>query len=85
MGAQYTDIDVLTRPLLSGKDLQDRVSKWLEELDASIGRERGLLVYFAGVKDNLIKQGVNWNSVVSATSQQYVSCYFQYRRGRAYG
>ena len=70
MGAIWSEVDIITRPLLSSKDFADRLSKWLEEVDETVGRGKAVVVHFAGVKDGANKAGVNWNLVVAATCQQ---------------
>ena len=72
MGADYSEIDVVTRPLSSAKDFVSRISDWLKHVDEQGSRSRSLLVYFIKVKDELAKVGMDWTSVVGAPSQQSV-------------
>ena len=70
MGGDYNEIDVITRPLVSGKDFQDRISKWTEEVNGENSSDHALVVYFAGIKESITKQGVDFNSVVASVCQK---------------
>ncbi|ORY23559.1 hypothetical protein BCR39DRAFT_549174 [Naematelia encephala] len=67
MGADYSDIDVVTRPLLSDKDLEERLAPWIKEVDATIGRPNALLIWAAQAKAELTKKNLDWNIVVGQT------------------
>ena len=70
MGGLYSELDVVTKPLLSDKDLQDRIASWVGQVDAEGRRENALLVYFPGVREGLAKQGVELNAIVGSTCQK---------------
>ena len=70
MGGEYAELDVISRPLLSGKDFQDRMTKWLDEVKGQGTEERSLVVYFPGVKEGLAKQSVDFNSVIISVCQK---------------
>ena len=70
MGGQYSELDVMTRPLSSSKDFQDRIASWVEHVNINERRENALLVYFSGVKEGLAKQGVDFNAMIGSTCQK---------------
>jgi hypothetical protein len=70
MGADYEDIDVVSRPLMSSDDFKTRMSQWLERVDNDGKRDSAIVVYFANVKEGLSKKNVAWNSVVAVTCQR---------------
>ncbi len=70
MGGEYAELDIITRPLLSPKDFQDRISKWLQEVNAHGARDQALVIYFSGVKEGLTKSGIGFNSVVGSVCQR---------------
>ena len=70
MGGKYSDIDVTSRPLLSARDFQDRIAKWLEEVDAEDARGQAMVIWFPRGREDLIKHGNNFNPGVGATCQK---------------
>lgn len=73
MGAMYTDIDVLTKPLVDGKDFADRMAPWLQEFEEQgIDRKNGLVVYFAKVSAEINKR-MNFVTVVGTPCQKCVA------------
>ncbi len=70
MGGQYAELDVISRPLLSGKDFQDRIAGWIQEVKSENVPDQALVVYFSGVKEGLAKQGVDFSSVVGTVCQR---------------
>lgn len=73
MGGEYAEVDVVSRPLLAGKDFGDRISSWLKEVKDAGAEERALVVFFPAVKEGLSKQGVDFNSVIGSVCQKWVS------------
>jgi hypothetical protein len=72
MGATYTDIDVLTKPLVDGKDFTERMAPWLQEFEEQgIDRKNGLVVYFARVSAEINKR-MNFVTVVGTPCQRCV-------------
>jgi hypothetical protein len=67
MGAQWTDMDVSARPFLSSEDFENRISKWLEEVDMDGGRDHAIVVHFPGVKQEIEKSGKDLTIVVGST------------------
>jgi hypothetical protein len=70
MGADYEDIDVVSRPLMSSDDFKTRMGPWLDRVDNNGGRDSAVVVYFGNVKEGLVKKNVVWNSVVAVTCQR---------------
>ena len=62
MGAEYSELDVISSPLLSAADFKKRIAAWMENLDSSTQK----LMMHSRVKEEMIKIGVNWNDVVVA-------------------
>lgn len=73
MGAQWSELDVSTRPFLSGQDFESRISKWLEQVDADGSREQAVVVSFPKVKEEIEKSGKDMATVVQATCLRYVA------------
>lgn len=63
MGAEYDDLDVLTRPLLSSKDFLDRITKWLQSVDATGSRDRAIIGVFSNQLQAAAKT-MNWKGIV---------------------
>ncbi|EIW73239.1 hypothetical protein TREMEDRAFT_59407 [Tremella mesenterica DSM 1558] len=70
MGAKYTDIDIVSHPVSSGQDVIDRLKSWSEEIDASVGRSKALIVWFGNLKAELEKKGVKFSSMIGEASQK---------------
>lgn len=72
-GAELTDCDVITQPLLSAADMETRMSAWLAEVDAHEGgRERAVVAHFGTVKRNLTESGKDFSVCVEAPCHRYV-------------
>lgn len=67
MGAEWEDADVVTHPLTSAQDLSTRLALWLDKVDATVGRSRAIVAHFYGIKDSIVKSGVDFDRVVGAT------------------
>ncbi|WWC85414.1 uncharacterized protein L201_000277 [Kwoniella dendrophila CBS 6074] len=67
MGADYQDMDILSKPPLTAQDFADRITPWLNHVDDHGGREQAAVVWFSPVKTDLVKKGVDFTSVVIAT------------------
>ncbi|WWC67234.1 uncharacterized protein I206_101141 [Kwoniella pini CBS 10737] len=70
MGADYQDMDIVTKPLANAQDFADRISSWLSHVDGNGGRELAGVVWFAPVKQKYEEKGINYASVVIATCQR---------------
>jgi hypothetical protein len=70
MNGEYTQIDIVSQPLLSSGDFENRIQPWLKEVDSTVGRDKVLIIYLSKVKDEVAKSGVNFASVVQATCQR---------------
>lgn len=70
MQADFKQIDVISTPLLSSVDFENRIKSWLKEVDESVGRDKALVVYFGKVKEDLGKMGVEYDPVVAATCRR---------------
>lgn len=70
MGAEYTDVDIVSRLVRSAQDMQDRLAPWLADVDRRGSRSQAIVIYFARVKDELNKAGVDWTGTVNATCHQ---------------
>jgi hypothetical protein len=70
MKADYSQMDVVSKPLVSAEDFEARLQDWLREVDVTMGRDQAMVVYFNKVKDDLTKTGINFAAVVQATCQR---------------
>ena len=70
MGAEYTDIDVITSPPLTSTDFAERIRPWLEEVDSRTSRQSALIVHFGTVKPDLVKKGVDFTAVIAETCRR---------------
>ncbi|WRT63291.1 uncharacterized protein IL334_000196 [Kwoniella shivajii] len=70
MGADYQDIDILTKAVTSSQDFAERVTPWLNHVDEKGGREQAAVVWFSPVKMELQKKGIDYTSIVIATCQR---------------
>ncbi|WVQ64386.1 uncharacterized protein L199_002551 [Kwoniella botswanensis] len=70
MGADYQDMDVLTKPISTAQDFADRIAPWLSYVDNHGGREQAVVVWFAPVKADLQKKGIDYGAIVPATCQK---------------
>nr|XP_019048266.1 hypothetical protein I302_02034 [Kwoniella bestiolae CBS 10118]OCF27196.1 hypothetical protein I302_02034 [Kwoniella bestiolae CBS 10118] len=67
MGADYQDMDVLTKPLSTAPDFADRIAPWLSYVDSHGGREQAIVVWFSPVKTDLQKKGIDYTAIVTPT------------------
>lgn len=67
MGADWAEIDIVSQPLLSAKDFKDRMTKWIADVDETVGRKQAVVTHFHGVKEAVSNAGVDWNRVVVNT------------------
>ena len=70
MGANYTDIDIVSKPPASSKDVDLLLKPWLDEVDQDGSRDHALVVHFLRVKEDLTKKGVDFNNVIGGTCQR---------------
>jgi hypothetical protein len=72
-GADVTDCDVVTQPLLSAADFEKRLSPWLKEVDEHEGgREKAIVAFFGTVKKNISESGKDFTTCVEAPCHRYV-------------
>lgn len=69
MGADFTELDIVTTPLLSDADFTKRIAKWVASVGEVEDRQHAVIAHFSGVKEAVQKTGVNWNRVVASTCQ----------------
>lgn len=72
MGADWQEINILDKPLLSPKDFTDRIQFFVDDVQKNGDSKHALVAHFAGVKEGCAKAGVDWNRVVVAPCQKYV-------------
>lgn len=65
MGAEWEDLDIMTRPLLSSKDFSDRISGWVRSVDETGDRNHAIVAAFSLVQDKC----QNWDTAVAPTAQ----------------
>ncbi|KAK8844689.1 hypothetical protein IAR55_006538 [Kwoniella newhampshirensis] len=70
MGADYQDMDVLSKPVTTSEDFAERLKDWLNYLDSNGGREQAVVVWFSNVKKELINKGVDFTAAITATCLQ---------------
>nr|XP_018266236.1 uncharacterized protein I303_00211 [Kwoniella dejecticola CBS 10117]OBR88394.1 hypothetical protein I303_00211 [Kwoniella dejecticola CBS 10117] len=70
MGADYQDIDILTKPVTSAQDFADRISGWLSHVDQTESRQSSIVVWFSPVKPEYEKKGWDYVSMIVATCQR---------------
>jgi hypothetical protein len=70
MGADYQDVDVLSAPVLTATDFQDRISSWLATVDERGQKSRAVVVHFNKVKEELNKRGINFSMVVEESCRK---------------
>lgn len=62
MGAEWDDLDVVSRPLLSSNDFMSRIAPSVES--AAVSGRQVLVAYYPSVSKELEKRNVNFDSVV---------------------
>jgi len=72
-GAEIHDLDIVSKPLISAVDLEQRMSGWLKEVDEHEGgREKAVVMFFGQIKKNLLDLGKDFTTCVDAPCQRYV-------------
>lgn len=70
MGAQYTEIDIITKPLQSAQDFDNRLSDWVKGVDTNGSRQRALIFWVNTAKADVAKAGQEWPVVVAGPIQR---------------
>lgn len=63
MGATYKEVDVLSRPPVSGQDFMERIAPICAEAEAE-GRET-IVVFLPSLKKELEAKSVNFEAIIS--------------------
>ncbi len=64
MGADYTDIDVVSDPLTSSDDFVSRAPTFWKEFERSKDEQKALVVLFLRVKEEIRKSGADIDEVI---------------------
>jgi hypothetical protein len=73
IGADMYDLDIITKPIISAVDLEQRMSPWLKEVDEHEGgREKAVVAFFGVVKKNLQDLGKDFTTCVDVPCQRYI-------------
>jgi hypothetical protein len=76
-GAEIHEIDIISSPLQSPSDLQNRIAAWVEAVDEHEGgRNKALVGFFGQVKKNVVDSGKDFHKLVELPCQRYVTIYW---------
>lgn len=76
-GAELSDLDIISQPLTTSTEFQNRISTWIEEVDEHEGgRDKALVGFFGQVKKNVIDSGKDFQKLVEGSCKRYIyRCY----------
>ena len=69
-------MDIITQPLLSATDFQNRINNWIKEVDEQEGgRDKALVGFFGQVKKNVTDSGKDFQKIIEGPCKRYADSF----------